>query len=87
MFVVKYQHQTHVLEAFTLGSRMEIGVETTSCRKTQFVVFVVSKILPATVVLVFSSVELDVNVDVQLSSGRLGVACVFPFDEEKISTM
>ena len=75
------------LKPLHLAVEWKIGVETTSCRKTQFVVFVVSKILPATVVLVFSSVELDVNVDVQLSSGRLGVACVFPFDEEKISTM
>ena len=74
------------LKPLHLTVEWKIGVETTSCRKTQFVVFVVSKILPATV-LVFSSVELDVNVDVQLSSGRLGVACVFPFDEEKISTM
>ena len=75
------------LKPLHLTVEWKIGVETTSCRKTQFVVFVVSKILPATVVLIFSSVELDVNVDVQLSSGRLGVACVFPFDEEKISTM
>ena len=75
------------LKPLHLTVEWKIGVETTSCRKTQFVVFVVSKILPATVVLVFSSVELDVNVDMQLSSGHLGVACVFPFDEEKISTM
>ena len=49
--------------------------------------FVVNKILPATVVLVVSSVELDVDVDVLLSSGRLGVACVSLFDKEKMSTM
>ena len=54
-------------------------------KKKRFVVFVASKILPATVVLVLSPMELDV--DVQLNSGRVGVACVFLCDEEKISTL